>query len=118
LLQVKTNLTTSAKSTKAILFDRKIIQQKQPKNRMNFDKTSPWHRSPQQPKYPATQRKKQPNCVGKPPNWHTGCKHHSTSDLIKRDRVNQARQSQSSATALNPTKSYVFACSGTKSGND
>jgi len=41
LLQVKTNLTTSAELTKAILFDRKIFRKKQSKNPTQFDQTSP-----------------------------------------------------------------------------
>jgi len=41
LLQVKTNPTTPAKSTKTILFDRKTFSKNSPKKRMNFDKASP-----------------------------------------------------------------------------
>ena len=63
LLQVKTNLTTSAKLTKTILFDRKFFSKKQPKKRVHFDQTSPKKRNRQQQKNPATQRKKQPNCA-------------------------------------------------------
>jgi len=47
LLQVKTNLTTSAELTKTILFDRKIFRKNSPKYRMHFDKTSPKKRNPQ-----------------------------------------------------------------------
>ena len=67
LLQAKINLTTSAELTKTILFNRKIFRKNSPKNRMHFDKTSPKKRNSKE--NPATQRKKQPNCAGKPPNW-------------------------------------------------
>ena len=50
LLQVKTNLTTSAYLTKCILFDRKIFRKNSPKNGMQFDQTSPKNHNPQQQK--------------------------------------------------------------------
>jgi len=38
---------------------------------MNSDRTSPKNRNSKT--FPATQRKKQPNCAGKPPNWQHWC---------------------------------------------
>jgi len=69
LLQVKTNLTISANLTKTILFNRKIFLKNSPKNRMHFDKTSTKKATRNSKKFSATQRKKQPNSAGKPPNW-------------------------------------------------
>jgi len=61
LLQVKTNLTTSAKLTKTIFFDRKIFRKNSPKNRKRFKRTSPKKCNPQ--------RNEKLHCSGKPPNW-------------------------------------------------
>ena len=36
---------------------------------MNFDKTSPKKRNPQQQEISRNATKKQSNCAGKPPNW-------------------------------------------------
>jgi len=63
LLQVKKNLTTSAKSTKTVHFDRKIFSKK------TLIKLAQKSATRNSEKFPATQRKNQPNCAGKPPNW-------------------------------------------------
>jgi len=65
LLQVKTNITTSAKSTKTILFDKKIFSKNSPKNHMNFDKTSTKNRNPQQQKVSRNATKKTAQLCGK-----------------------------------------------------
>ena len=69
LLHFKSNVTTSAKMTNTLLFDRKIFCKTSPKYRMHFDKPSPKNRNQQQQKISRNATKKQPNCSEKPPNW-------------------------------------------------
>jgi len=46
-----------------------IFSKNSPKKRMYFDKPCPKNATRNSKTFPATQLKKQPNCVGKPPNW-------------------------------------------------
>ena len=68
-LQVKTNLTTSAKSTKTYSFIEKYLAKTTHKTAWTLIKLAQKNATRNSKKFPATQRKKQPNCAGKPPNW-------------------------------------------------
>jgi len=69
LLQVKTNLVTSAELTKTILFNGKIFRKNSPKTAGILIKLAQKNATRNSKKNPATQQEKQPNCTGRPPNW-------------------------------------------------